>query len=273
MSKNYKLSTVLVVAMLFCLLAMPTVNAQEGGKKWYVGIGTGFTFMNTEGDMGLNVGSFGPVLAAVDLDPSDFNDLMETGFGLGGYATDGTWMIQYAFGKLKLGGEPSGSLPAGVGGGTYTTDLFFEITGAQATVGYVAFRSKDMKFSLTPYTGFRYLKHELGADLSITQGATTTSISRGIDNNWTDVLIGGSMSYVLSPKWTWNINADAGFGGTEGTYSFASSLSWKALKHLSISPNFKYSAIEALNGEVGDSDWYLYDANEFGMGIGILYHF
>jgi hypothetical protein len=251
------------------LLGVSNVNA----KKWYVGLGTGFTFMNTQGDMGLNVGSFGPVKAEVDLDPSDFNDLMETGFGLGGYATDGTWMIKYAFGKLKLGGEPTGSLPAGVGGGTFAADFFFEITGAEVTVGYTAYRSKSMKFSFTPYAGTRYLKHELGAGLSITQGANTVAAERGIDNNWTDVLVGASIGYVMSPKWTWSASADAGFGGTEGTYSFKTGLSWKALKHLSVIPNFKYSAIEAVNGEMGDSDWYLYDANEFGAGLNIMYHF
>ena len=250
MRKNHKLITmvskVVLMTILFCFLAMPTANAQDGGKKWFVGIGTGFTFMNAQGDQGLNVGGFGPVLIDVDLDPSDFQDLMESAFGLGGYFTDGTWMIQYAFGKIKLGGEPSGSLPAGVGGGTFTADLFFEITGAQVTVGYTAYRSKDMKFSFTPYTGVRYLKHDLGADLIVTQGATTTAISRGVDYNWTDVLVGSAFSYKLSPKVSWNIFADAGFGGTEGTYSFGTSLPWRPLKHWSFSPNFKYSAIEPL---------------------------
>ena len=92
-------------------------------------------------------------------------------------------------------------------------------------------------------------------------------------SGWTDVLIGTSLGYVLSPKWTWSAGADAGFGGSEGTYSFKTGLSWKALKHFSFSPNFKYSAIEFENGVKGDSDWYLYDANEFGAGLSVLYHF
>lgn len=182
---------------------------------------------------------------------------METGFGLGGYATDGTWMIQYSFGKIKLGGEPSGNLPASVGGGTYAADWFFEITSAEFTVGYTAYRSKNMKFSLRPYAGARYLKHDLGADLSITQGATTTEVPRGVDNNWSDVLVGVSCGYVFSPKWSWSAGSDAGFGGTNGTFTGKTALSWKALKHMSLAPNFKFSAIEALNGEIGDSDWYL----------------
>lgn len=58
-----------------------------------------------------------------------------------------------------------------------------------------------MKFSLTPYAGVRYAKHELGVGLSITQGASTTAVSSGLDNDWTDVLIGTSIGYKLSPKW------------------------------------------------------------------------
>ena len=260
---------ILLLVCAVSLIGAPNANA----KKWFYGLGTGFTFMNAEGDQGLHTPLFGPIQAEIDLDPSDFSDLMETAFGLGGYATDGTWMIQYSFGFIKLGGEPSGSLPAGAGGGTFTSDLFFEITIGEFTVGYTAYRSKDKKFSFTPYAGARYMKHELGADLSITQGATTSAFSLNVDNNWTDFLIGSSIGYVLSPKWTWNAQADAGFGGSEGSYSFKTGLSWKGLKHFSFSPNFKYSAIEFENGVKGDVDWYLYDANEFGGGLSVVYHF
>ncbi len=270
-----RLSTVTKIAvMAICavsLIGASDANAQQK-KKWFFGLGTGFTFMNAEGDQGLHTALFGPVQAKIDLDPSDFRDLMETGFGLGGYATDGTWLIKGAFGFVKLGGEPSGSLPAGVGGGTYTSDFFFKITFGELTAGYTAYRSMNKKFSFTPYAGFRYMKHELGSDLSITQGATTTALSRNLDNNWADFLIGSSIGYVLSPKWTWSAGADAGFGGSEGTYSFNTAVTWK-VKHFSFSTNFKYAAIEFVNGAKGDADWYLYDANEFGAGIGILYHF
>jgi len=111
------------------LIAAPSASA----KKWFYGLGTGFTFNNTEGDLGLNTALFGPIQAEIDLDPNDFQDLMKTGFGLGGYATDGTWMIQYSFGFIELGGEPSGSLPAGVGSGTFTSEFLFKITFGEFT--------------------------------------------------------------------------------------------------------------------------------------------
>ena len=152
-SKIIKIALLTVCAV--SLIAAPSANA----KKWFYGLGTGFTFQNAEGDQGLHTVLFGPIQAEIDLDPSDFSDLMETAFGLGGYATDGTWMIQYSFGKIKLGAEPTGNLPAGVGGGTFAADMFFEITFGELTVGYTAYRSKDRKFSFPPYAGARYMKH------------------------------------------------------------------------------------------------------------------
>jgi hypothetical protein len=134
-----------------------------------------------------------------------------------------------------------------------------------------------MRLSFTPYAGVRYMKHDLDVELSVTQPdpatASTFLLSGGAENDWTDVLFGASVGYVFSPRLTWNASADAGFGGSEGTYTFKTSLNWKAGKHLSLGPNFKYSAIEYENGEKGDSDWYRYDADEFGAGIGVTAHF
>lgn len=248
------------------LIGTSTANA----KKWHYGIGTGIKFMNVEGEEGFNISSFGPVLSELDLDASDISDMMESAIGLGGFATDGTWMIKASFGIIKLGGEPSGSLPAGVGGGTFTADYFYEITTAQFTLGYTSYRSADMKFSLTPFAGVRYMKHDIGAELDITQGATTIAIAGGVEHNWTDFLFGTSIGYRLSPKLSWSAQGDVGLGGSEGTYSFGSGLSWKALKHVSIGPSVFYSAIEVVNGVASDSDWYFYDANEFGAAINVM---
>ncbi len=261
---------VLLTIFAVSLIGVSSANAQ---KKWFFGLGTGMAFNNAKGDQNLNTTSFGPIETEVDMDPSDFKDLMETGFGLGGYATDGTWIIQASFGKIKLGDDPSGSLPADVGGGTFSSDFFFETIVGEFTVGHTAFRSKDMRFSLTPYAGARYIKHELGLDLSVTQGTSKVSVSEDVDQNWTDVLLGTSVGYRFSPQVTWSAQVDAGFGGSDGTYTFKTSLSWKPLKQVSLGPNFKYSKIKYENESKGDSDWYLYDAKEWGAGFGVLYHF
>jgi hypothetical protein len=78
---------------------------------------------------------------------------------------------------------------------------------------------------------------------------------------------------VIAPKWSWSTNLDAGFGGSNGTFSLSTTVNWRFWKYMSAGPTFIFSAIDYENGEAGDSDWYLYDANEFGWGISVLGHF
>ena len=80
-------------------------------------------------------------------------------------------------------------------------------------------------------------------------------------------------TWLLSPKVNWSTSFDAGFGGSNGTYNFTTAISWRFWKYMSIGPNFSFMAIDYENGERGDSDWYLYDANEFGWGASCLIHF
>jgi len=260
---------VLLASCAVSFIGTPEANAQ---KKWYLGIGTGLTRAHAQGDQGFNTVLFGPIEFEVDMDPSDFGDFTQSAVGLGGYATNGTWMLTGMFSKIKLGDDPMEDVPIAGGGGTYTSDLFFKTTTAEFTIGYVAFRSKNMKFNFTPYAGARYMKHRFVSRLTVTQGATTIEIMEEIDNDWTDFLIGYSFGFQLSPEVTLNAQADAGFGGSEGTYTYKASLTFKPSKRFSFSPNFKYASIEYENGARGDSDWYFYDANEFGFGMSFTLH-
>lgn len=269
-----KLPRVVLIALtIVCVVCLVGTSSVQAQKKWFFGVGTGFSAMNDEGTLGLPTQNFGPLQADFELNPEDVMDYMETAFGMGGYATDGTWMIQGQFKYLKLGGDTTHSVvtPA-FGSGTFAIDLAFEVTGAQFTVGYTAYRSKNMKFSLTPYAGVRYTKHKFSGDLVVTQGATETPFSREIDDNWVDALIGTSLGYAISPKVSAGLGLDAGFGGSNGTFSGSAALSWKALSWLSVSPNFTYAVVDYEGGEKGDTDWYLYDADEWTAGIGVMFH-
>lgn len=235
---------------------------------WNFGIGTGILFLNAEGDQGLHVNLINmPVTLDVDLDPDDFQDLMESAIGFGGYATDGTWMIKYSYGKLELGGDASRTISAI--NTTVSADIGFDITGAEATVGYAFYKSPELVVSVDG--GARYIKHELDATIKAT-GAITGSRSRSIDESWTDVLIGASVAVPFSSKWIWNTSANAGLGGSDGTYHGSTGITWRFLEHWSTTLHAKYTAIDFENGSKGDSDWYLYDANEFGWGINVLYN-
>jgi hypothetical protein len=223
--------------------------------EWYFGIGTGPQLLNVEGDIGMNT-ALGPVDLDVDLDPEDISDLTKTAFGLGGYVTDGKWMIQYSVGRLELEDESSSGSRTG---GTVNAEVEFDITGAELTVGYPIYKRDTMM--LRAYTGARYTRHEF--DFSITgTGFSGGSRSKSIDESWTDVLIGLSANVPFAEKWDWSIKADAGFGGSEGTYVAYTGLTWRFYGHWSGTLFGKYAAVEYENASRGDADWYLYDMDE-----------
>ena len=62
-------------AMFLAVLISCFVWTSSASAKLYYGIGTGLAGLNVKGDLGLNLGRFGPVQLEVDLDPSDIADL------------------------------------------------------------------------------------------------------------------------------------------------------------------------------------------------------
>ena len=115
--------------------------------------------------------------------------------------------------------------------------------------------------------GARYTKHEYRFDLDIGANAFT----REIDQDWTDALIGITHARPFSQKWVWSNRLDLGVGGSEGTVSFNSGLQWQAANHFAMVIFAKNTAVDFENGNPSDDDWYLYDVDEFGVGLTFLY--
>jgi hypothetical protein len=254
-------------ALGICAACVTQLQAQA---PVHFGFGSGLMRLSSKGDQGFHTNLFGPVQTAFDLDPDDFDDLLQSAIGGGGYVTNGTWMLQFSLAQLKLGGQPAGILPSG---GQVSSDLSFDILSGEFLFGYTVYRSPGAAFSLRPHIGARYVKHELASDLRIVDAGTTTDISRAIDHNWTDVLIGTSVDVRLASKLSWSTRGDAGFGGSNGSFSASSGVSWRVLRHLSFGPQVSFLSADFENGTKGDTDWYLYDANEFSWGVSVLFHF
>ena len=82
------------------------------------------------------------------------------------------------------------------------------------------------------------------------------------------------LTISLSDKWTWKSQANVGLGSdTEGTYFVNTALSWQFANSWSSTFSGRLLHYDFENGSRGDPDWYLYDADEYGLGINILYHF
>jgi len=227
--------------------------------EWHFGIGTGLAFNNIDGDIGWDIFGLGAQKVSFKLDPSDFNDYTDTAIGFGGYATDGTWMVQYSYGKVKLKDSPTI--------GATKIDLQFEMTGAELTVGYPVYKTPSL--TLLVDGGLRYTKHEWDNDI-INSGVLVAS--QKFDNDWTDVLLGASLNVPFAETWSWNSRVNGGWGGSDGTYLVSTGVSWRFHKHWSTSLTGQYMSVDYENGSPGDSDWYYYNADESKVSLVILFN-
>jgi hypothetical protein len=253
-----RLISIMFVVGLMCM----TANARA---EWHFGIGTGPHFLAVDGDVGMDT-AVAPIELSIDLGFDDIQDATDSVLGFGGYATDGKWMIQYKLGRLQLEDNATRGFGNGV---TLSAKAEFSVTEGELTVGYPILTNPSLM--IRGYGGIRYLRHEL--DLYITgTGFVGVDRSKSIDESWTDALVGLSIDVPFAPKWNWNVKADAGFGGSEGTYLASTGLTWRFYDGWSVTAAANYKAVDFENDSRGDADWYMYDVDETTLGLTILYN-
>ena len=233
--------------------------------EWNFGIGTGPQMLAISGDMGMDT-VLGAVQIDLDLDMDDMSDLRDSAIGFGGYATDGKWKVQYKLGKLELEEDAAKGTRTG---GTLSADVEFDITEAELTVGYPLFENSS--YMIRGYGGLRYIKHEFDFLMTGT-GFLGVNRDKSIDESWTDALVGIAADVPFAEKWNWNIKADAGFGGSEGTYLASTGVTWHFYGNWSSTLFGSYKAVDFENDSKGDTDWYHYDVDETILGLTILYN-
>lgn len=244
--------------ILITAIILISIVSSSAYGEWHFGIGTGPSILKIDGDIGFHTNIEGPVKLPIDADPDDIMDVMDSAVGLSGYVTNDRWTFKAAYGSLDL--EGSGDE------GPVHLDLEFEMTGAEFTVGYAIYENPHLKLNLIG--GIRYTEQEISVDLSTER----SQLNRTIDNDWTDAVIGLSANVPVTPTLTWNTEMDAGFGGSEGTYTANTGLTWQFYKGWSGTLFYQYSAVDFENGTQGSRDWYLYDMNEQSLGLVILYN-
>ena len=253
--------------ILFMTMIALILSTSAAQAEWHFGIGTGLGFTNIDGEQGFNSALAGPVKFDVKLDPKDFNDVMKTAIGFGGYATNGTYMIQYSYAQIELEDTASETLSAI--NSTATVKINFKTKGAELTVGYPVYQTSSVVVLLDG--GVRYTKHEFDNSLTLS-GAVTGGGSNSFDNSWTDFILGASVNVPFAAQWSWNSRFNAGYGGSDGTYFLSTGVTWRFHKNWSTSLVGRYVAVKYENGNMGDTDWYYYDADESNIGLNILFN-
>lgn len=248
-----------LVGIVILILSGYSTLASAEGADWKYGIGTGMSALNYSGDISLETQLAGPQTFDVDLDPGDFNDLIETAFGFNAFATNGTWMMKAALGNLELEGDSRV--------GTTDVDFDFTKTTAEFSVVYQFFKTRDVNVGVLG--GVLYTKHELNSTTTV--GAST--IDNDNDNDWTDAALGLTVDVPINKQWTWVNMARAEFGESEGGGTVSTGLNWAFAKNWAANATIKYQAVDFENGSSGDSDWYKYEMDETAAGIGFHYIF
>jgi hypothetical protein len=248
-----------LVLSVFCILGI----GRAAEAQWHFGIGAGVVISSYQGDVGFNSPlAGGPVMLDVDLSPDDFADYTESAFGLGAFAINGRWRFEASFGFLSLEDDPSTM----VGNAVLTSEITFDKSQGDFTVGYAVIQ--DGGFVFRPYTGVRYIGHELESKVRVNG---VTRLTNDIDEDWADALIGIAMDIPIGNKVSWGTKFDAGFGGSEGSYLVNSGLTFNITKHWFTTLYGQYYEVEYENGSRGEADWYLYDVGEATGGVKIGY--
>ena len=247
MSMKKRVVVPVLFAMALTLCLGQSALAQD---EWKFGIGTGFQSFSLDGDVGFPVLPAGTIID-VDLDNSDTSDLLDSAFGFGGFAAKGKWQILFGLGTLTLE-DDDGLLTKA------------EWDRTQVEIAAVYRFAKTGNHAWGALFGVRYTEHEW----EFTFGGTDFDI----DEDWTDALVGITHAFPFAGKWSWTNRLDAGFGGSEGSYQFTSAVNRQFGKHWVVNFNVRQVSTEfGKDEDILDTDFYLYDVDEPGAGIGFLY--
>ena len=229
---NYKNITAIAAALLL---------ASAANAEWHFGIGGGGGLVDYDGDVQFKGAKFD-----VDFDNSD----IESAFGLGGYASNGTWVIAGSGRSIEFENKTSLNNGAGKSKNNFTD------TGAEVSVGYVVY--KEGNVSITPYLGLRYTKQQWTFKCLASRPKA--------DENWTDALLGVKLDYRFADAWTWNNIAEYAGGDSEGCYTVKTGVTWKFAKNWSTGAYVGYAHDEFESGS------YKYDTDITSAGLTIMFH-
>jgi hypothetical protein len=250
-----------IICLATVSLAFSTTIAAE---DWSFGIGTRLTYRAFTGDGGFHTKSHGPVEFNASMKPNEVQEITESAFGFDGFARKGDWKITYQVTHLELQDDISVERDEDIG----DFDLSFTTESVEVLVNY-AFSNFD-KSTWGVIGGVRYISQEY-ADEVFVNGMQIFDDSAKED--WTDAVIGLSYDYAYSPTTTWTSEVDVSFGGSEGSYRLISGVNWYFSEHWLLRSFLDLRKVEFRQGDPGDSDFFMYDADEIKFGLNLLYLF
>ncbi|MBN4055506.1 hypothetical protein JYU12_02050 [bacterium AH-315-K03] len=257
MHKFFTKQLALALSIFMCSYAVAGSD-----ESWKYGVSTGIFGLNLEGDLGFNTAA-GPISSEFDLGFDDILDLQESAAGLSGFVSKGKWTVQLGAAVLELSENINGTILAS--DTPFSVAATYERSSAFVTLVYQFAKKGNHTFSAL--SGFRYTNHDIDFDVIV--GPAT--VARNIEENWVDAYVGGIYTYTVTPALRWNTKVDVGSGGSEYSATVNTGLSYVITPSWVTSLYANYYTVDYESEDRGDSDWYLYEADEFGIGLGISF--
>lgn len=247
MLKHYPKIAVLAVALASCA----STTAMAAGE-WHYGIGTGLSSFGLDGDIGFDTPGGGRI-ENIDLDNSDTSDMLDSAFGVNAFATNGDWQFLLSYNTVTLEDNDS--------------NLRAEWDRTSAELAAVYNFAKTGSSTWGVLAGVRYTDHEW--EISSRNGGFA-DVEPGDD--WTDFIVGFTHVLAISNSWSWRNRIDGGFGDTEEAWLASTGLYWQPHENWMFNASAKYLSTEfGDDGDINDSDFYLYDVEETALGLGVHY--
>jgi hypothetical protein len=239
------------VLLSVSILTSSSAHADTSGD-WKFGIGTGLASFSLDGDLGFAT-PLGGFVADVDLDNSDTADLLESGFGVQGFATNGTWTFLLLYGTNTLEDQTS------------EIRAEWDRTSGELSAIYNFAQTGDHRWGVL--AGVRYTDHEW--EISSRQGAFTDVEP---EDDWTDYIVGLTHQVPFSDRWSWRSRFDAGFGDSEEAYLASTGVFWQPNDNWLFNANLKYTSVEfGDRDDITHPDFYFYDVEEPSIGLGLMF--
>lgn len=246
-----------------CLLILSSSNSIA--DNWRYGVGTELGALDISGDGGYN-SQVGSIVFDASLSPSDVIDYLTSTLSIKGFASNNKYTINYRIWLLELGDTVSGAIP------NNDIQVDFELTqtskGADINVEY--FFNNQSKNMWSGIVGLYHVSQEYELNISLFNQQVRYSKKSA---DWTDIYIGIKNQHAFSETFVWENYVRLGAGGSDGYGAFNSTLvktwapSWETSLGLNIA-SFDYQ-----RGETNSQSFYLYDARETTLNIGITYLF
>jgi predicted porin len=205
----------------------------------------------------------------IDMSFSDIWDALDFG-AMGAFeARKGRFGILFdaIYMKLTEGATTSRTGPGPIGAtATAEANLKMEQTVLAAALAY---RVTDGPTAVDVLAGARYIKLDATADIAGSFFASSGSVSRSGDKDWTDPYIGVRVLHPLNERWTLTGYLDyGGFGvGSDSTWQAIAGAEYNFSKTVSMKFGYRELSVDY------DSGGFLYDMKQKGayLGVGIRF--